>query len=348
MNPISDRALLQSINVVHGNSTAGDINLFAIMKNEMYYLRAFLDHYRSLGVEKFFIIDDGSTDGSFEFLISQPDCAVLRSDFSYGQQIRMRGRLQFWKARESRAGIEFKRIVPAAFSAGHWCIYADADEFLLLPSEFSSLPQYIKVLEQRRLRLVLSSMVDFYPATFKDLSLSKESPKSFWDLVGQAPYFDATPMLEFGVDGIAYVANLSVNDRLVQKYGVRHGTENEEPQNEAVSSVRKKVGRGARKVSLFKPGNGLYLKGSHHATIEPPSGILNCIAHFKYTPDVFRRVSLARESRAWANGSKKYDILAALLEAMETGDDTFLTRDSVRFESVTQLEACKNIIFPSQ
>ncbi|HET7203455.1 MAG TPA: glycosyltransferase family 2 protein, partial [Steroidobacteraceae bacterium] len=41
---------------------------FAVVKDEMYNLRSFLDHHRRLGVDQFIVLDDRSSDGTREWL----------------------------------------------------------------------------------------------------------------------------------------------------------------------------------------------------------------------------------------------------------------------------------------
>lgn len=50
-----------------------EILLFSKCRNESLRLPAFLRHYRNLGVNRFFIVDNESTDGSTEYLVTQPD-----------------------------------------------------------------------------------------------------------------------------------------------------------------------------------------------------------------------------------------------------------------------------------
>lgn len=50
--------------------------LTGILHNEMHFLPAFLPHYRKLGVDRFFFIDDRSDDGTLEFLALQDDVVV--------------------------------------------------------------------------------------------------------------------------------------------------------------------------------------------------------------------------------------------------------------------------------
>ena len=43
-----------------------EIRLFAIMRNESLRLPYFLEYYKNLGVDRFFLIDNNSTDGSVQ------------------------------------------------------------------------------------------------------------------------------------------------------------------------------------------------------------------------------------------------------------------------------------------
>ena len=43
-----------------------------------------LDHHRGLGIETFFVVDNGSTDGSVEFLLAQPDVHLWTTEDSFG------------------------------------------------------------------------------------------------------------------------------------------------------------------------------------------------------------------------------------------------------------------------
>ena len=65
--------LLLSNGAVPRLSRQGEVRLFSKIRNEKLRLPAFLRHYRSLGVDRFFIVDNDSTDGSTEYLLAQPD-----------------------------------------------------------------------------------------------------------------------------------------------------------------------------------------------------------------------------------------------------------------------------------
>src|SRR5688500_9282519 len=86
---MGESVLIQSIelSVKHGTVKNHEVNLYAIVRNEMFFLPAFFDHYRGLGVEQFIILDDKSDDGTSEFLLSQTDCVVLTTGAAFGEQV---------------------------------------------------------------------------------------------------------------------------------------------------------------------------------------------------------------------------------------------------------------------
>src|SRR5215471_18629433 len=54
-----------------------EIRAFIVARNELLRLPQTLDHSRRLGVARFFVVDNGSTDGSKQFLLAQSDCHVF-------------------------------------------------------------------------------------------------------------------------------------------------------------------------------------------------------------------------------------------------------------------------------
>jgi len=60
-----------------------DILVFSTQRNEMERLPYFLDHYRKMGVAHFIIVDNGSTDGSAEFLAGKPDVSLWATEAIY-------------------------------------------------------------------------------------------------------------------------------------------------------------------------------------------------------------------------------------------------------------------------
>ena len=54
-----------------------------IVHDEMFFLPAFLAHYRRLGADRFIVLDDRSTDGTRAFLAGEPDVMVVEELFFF-------------------------------------------------------------------------------------------------------------------------------------------------------------------------------------------------------------------------------------------------------------------------
>jgi hypothetical protein len=91
---------------------------FATVRNEIVRLPYFLDHYRRLGVDHFLFVDNGSDDGTAEYLAQQPDVSVWTTTQSY---------------RLARFGMDWLGWLQWQYGNGHWCLTVDADELLIYP-----------------------------------------------------------------------------------------------------------------------------------------------------------------------------------------------------------------------
>ncbi len=102
----------------HIPAVGNEIRLFAVMRNESVRLRFWLDHYRGIGVNRFFVVDNASSDDTAEILLNQPDVHLYSSDEDF--QLSQSGRL--WLL-----------ALMAEHGVGYWCLVADADELLAYP-----------------------------------------------------------------------------------------------------------------------------------------------------------------------------------------------------------------------
>ena len=143
----SARAQLREIRKPSG-SNAG-IRLFSAMRNELDLLPLFLDHYRKLGVGRFVIVDNDSSDGTRELLLDQPDVELHHAAASYA---------------EANGGSLWVDGLIEEQARDEWVVYVDADELLvydrceeyLLPA----LADRLAGLGQHRL---LAPLLDVYP-----------------------------------------------------------------------------------------------------------------------------------------------------------------------------------------
>ena len=117
------------------------------------YLDWFLDHYRQLGVDHFFITDNGSTDGTRERLLAEDDVSVFLNEGSFGQ---------------SAFGVLWVNHLLQRFGVGHWCFHVDIDEGFVYPRHQSgrTLRDLIGYADANGFQAFGAIAVDMYPDTF--------------------------------------------------------------------------------------------------------------------------------------------------------------------------------------
>lgn len=95
-----------------------DILVYSTLRNEKVRLEYFLKYYRDLGVNHFLIVDNGSDDGSREFLSDQNDVSIWSTQQSY---------------KRARFGVDWLNWLQSRYGHGHWTLTVDVDEFLVYP-----------------------------------------------------------------------------------------------------------------------------------------------------------------------------------------------------------------------
>jgi hypothetical protein len=163
---------------------------FAII-DEADVVERFLDYHLSLGVDAFVGTDLGSTDGTLEALKKYERQGVLALT-----------RLASPELYDEHDGAEWATTAGAAFGA-QWCLFADPDEFLVLPNHdvadyLSSVPAAIVSLP--RYNVVPERGLTGGVKHFSDFSLLVRRPlEFFYDLqltedpdTRYAPSYDAT------------------------------------------------------------------------------------------------------------------------------------------------------------
>ncbi|EKK02894.1 hypothetical protein RBSH_01587 [Rhodopirellula baltica SH28] len=120
-----------------------------VVFNEMLRLPDTLRHYRSLGVERFAIIDNSSTDGTLDYLKYQPDVDIYSTDNRYRQSVGGSG----W----------ISALIHRHYGVNRWVLWSDADEqFVFDGFESRSLPELCQLLVSRNRQCVPALMVEMY------------------------------------------------------------------------------------------------------------------------------------------------------------------------------------------
>jgi glycosyltransferase involved in cell wall biosynthesis len=148
----------------------GRINAVVTCYNEELRLPYFLKHYQSIGVDRFIVIDNGSTDGSAEILDAHPLVTRLYTTKPF------RDYKTIW--REALCNQLF---------AHRWVIFPDVDELFVYPGwPDRDMHWFIRYLETSGYDAVFAPMVDMYPS--EPLSECQYGPgQSF---IEACPYFD--------------------------------------------------------------------------------------------------------------------------------------------------------------
>jgi len=148
--------------------------VICVIKNDIKRLKIFLEHYRKLGVNQFAFLDDKSTDGTKDFLLSQKDVELFASS-----QIFFTERKEAW----------INRIL-AYYGFNRWYLVVDSDELLVYDDfENYSLTQFIKLLEKKNITAVTGIMVDMYSKEQSNLS-EKTNIYADIDHFDKIGYFD--------------------------------------------------------------------------------------------------------------------------------------------------------------
>ena len=147
-----------------------EIRAFMVVWNESLRLDSTLKHYRQLGVNRFFIVDGGSTDGTLDYLAAAPDVHAF-----------------------SAAGGDSMALINAlldTFGAGHWTLTVDADEMFIYPHyEQLELPLFCRYLDYVGSEAVPCLSLDMYAASpIRDAVHHPGAP-----LLTTCGYFDAAP-----------------------------------------------------------------------------------------------------------------------------------------------------------
>jgi hypothetical protein len=182
MGPSTQCHVLVDRKTNHHDAVPGEILAFATCRDERLRLPAFLTHYRSLGVDRFFIVDNDSSDGTPEYLAEQADVQLFATANRYS---------------EARNGIDWLNALLSEFGVGSWCLTVDIDELLVYPgSERVSLHTLTEYLDHHGYEALACMLLDLYPSG----PLNEYRYHAGDDLFEAAPYFDAGPYERSAVD----------------------------------------------------------------------------------------------------------------------------------------------------
>lgn len=119
-----------------------------VVRDELALLPHFLHHYRGLGVQRFAFVDNGSTDGTLQYLLGQVDCDVFHHPGNF---------------RAASAGMAWKNLLLRAYAPARWYLSVDADEHLVYDGwPDQDIDSFADRLGRTRHRVATAILVDMY------------------------------------------------------------------------------------------------------------------------------------------------------------------------------------------
>lgn len=159
-----------SVRHLHGPTapdTAMDaVIVVALVRDGMFYLDAFLRHYRALGAARFVFCDNGSTDGTVVRLKTEADCVVLQSRLPWGE-----------------IENDFRHYAAQRHAPGRWCLYADMDEIFVWDE---GLPALAGRMQAQGATALVAQMLEMVPQG----PLTEAAKLSYEEALGAFVWYD--------------------------------------------------------------------------------------------------------------------------------------------------------------
>jgi len=148
---IAERAAASLQRLDHHDMThcANSVVACVVLRNEADRIHGLLEHHRQLGVERFFVVDNGSTDGSIELLLEQRDVHLWTSEMPF---------------READYGARWFDAILREHAPTNWVVIVDADELLWYDNcESRPIADLCAELDQGGYRGMCGVLLDLYP-----------------------------------------------------------------------------------------------------------------------------------------------------------------------------------------
>ncbi|WP_264211849.1 glycosyltransferase family 2 protein [Leisingera thetidis] len=127
----------------------GDILLVCTMRNEQIRLPYFLQYYRGMGINHFLLVDNGSTDGTADYLRGMADVSLWHTTAGY---------------KRAGFGIDWMNYLKRKYAHGHWVLVVDPDEFFVYPfCDTRPIRALTDWLDNSAIRSFSAMLLDVYP-----------------------------------------------------------------------------------------------------------------------------------------------------------------------------------------
>lgn len=120
--------------------------VFCLVKNGFIYVKEWLDYYRNIGASHFFIVDNNSNDGTFEYLMEQSDVTLFSTCLPF----------KFYES-------VIRNFIVSVYCKDIWCLSVDIDEFFDYPhSDKITMQDFISYQNINGYTAVIANMLDMF------------------------------------------------------------------------------------------------------------------------------------------------------------------------------------------
>lgn len=282
---------------------SGDIACCLVVRNESLRLPWFLSYYRRMGVSQFLVVDNGSTDGTVNYLLEHPDVKLWQSKMSFNS---------------ANFGSAWFELLLRKYGLNRWCLTVDADELITFSGdEEHDLVDLCAELECQGKRAASGILLDMV----SDKALSETVYQPGEDFQSICPYFDRTFFHQ------KYEAGSPFRNQDYYYGGLRQRV------------FGSKVGCLLTKTPLLKYQQDTVLAGGQHWTNIPTEQIAHqqiCVKHFKYFSSFADYAKQEARREEHSRGAEQYKLYAEGLS--EKGDLILYDVDeSVEYTGTRQL-----------
>lgn len=272
----------------------------SLMRDAESYIEAFIEYHLDLGFKHLFLLDNGSADATLALASQYDQVTIIQCLLPY----------KIYKD-------ALKRYLAYRFSAGHWCLIADVDEFFSYPGHPTlSLENFIQYLNIHQYDAVLLQMLDMYPNT----AILTETNRELKAFRHHHTWFEVESIVKRPIpEGLD---NTLANPNLKLCFGgVRQRVFNSEPL--------------LSKFCFMKPGPKLYQVNHHLVSFAAIADISCVLLHYKFLENFPQLVQKAIAEQQYYEGSAEYKNYQTVLK--NTAHLSLMSDQSHELRDVQQL-----------